>query len=568
MINDAVYNEIISIIEDTMIDLNLECAGSEMILYAIASLKDSMTSLILNEYALSNQDILKTIKEFSFLRKYDLYTSKFYEVIALATKLMEKYDYVYDEAYLLSILEVEDNVAKDILRHLRISEKIIYEELEHASELLENDSQLLVNITKLAKEHKLSLFIGREDVLDKIDRILSRKQKNNPMLIGEAGVGKSGLVEGLAQYYLQKDPKKVIYRLDLGFLIAGTRYRGDLEEKLMDAIKELKHPNKIVFIDEIHNIMAGNSNEASLDVANMLKPVLSRSEIKCIGATTTDEYYRYIAKDKALVRRFHNVFINEASDAECLEILKGIKNTYEEYYQCQYSIEVLKYIISASKYITYRHLPDKAIDLLDEAGLLAKRNGLEKVSQEIVRQLIFEELGLNIHKIIKNLDNIENEDLKKHIYAYVNLNSFKNIVNIETLNKEKVLQQLQEIFNFKEEIILEIDLEDYLEQHYLSNLTGSPKGYVGYEDGGLMSEHIIKHLFSIIVIKNYVIANKIVLDKIVRSIKNNYLIDSKNRKISLKNTIFIFVKSKEKENIGFINHYRMQSNLEIVNIIL
>lgn len=569
MINDTVYNEIIYIIEENMNDLNLECAGSEMILFAIVSLKESMSSLIFKELNITADEIKDIIKSFSFLRKDNLFTDKFYEVMNLASKLSERNEYAYDEAYLYSLLEVKNTVALDILNLLNVDIDVIYDELDHARELLEKDSKILVNLTRLAKEKKLSPFIGRFNLIDKLDRILSRKQKNNPMLIGEAGVGKSGLVEGLVEYYLTKYPKKTIYRLDLSFLIAGTRYRGDLEERLMDTINDLKDPNKIVFIDEIHNIVASNSNESSLDVANLLKPVLSRSEIKCIGATTADEYYRYIAKDKALVRRFQNIYVDEVDDEECKTILQGIKDGYSEFYNCTYSDEVIEYIIKVSKLMTSRRLPDKAIDLIDEAGLLTSRNYEETVKKETVLKLIFENIGLDIEKIRQNLNKKVNfEKLKPFVKRYISLQSEKNIINIETSSKDLVISDLKKIFNIKDEAILEIDLNDYIDNHYASSLIGAPSGYVGYESGGILTEHLIKHSFNIVIFKNMASANKMIVEIIKRALENNYIIDNKTRKISLKNSIFIFTNQQSRKKIGYFNEISKEKQFDFIDIIL
>lgn len=429
---------------------------------------------------------------------------------------------------------------------------MVLEELNNARELLEKDSHILVNLSRMAREGKLNPFIGRFNYIDKIDRILSKKQKNNPMLIGAAGVGKSGLVEGIAQYYQKKNPKQKIYRLDIGSIIAGTRYRGDLEERLLDAIESIKNDNAIVFIDEIHNILSPNYNEASLDIANILKPVLSRSEIKCIGATTTEEYYKYIYKDKALARRFQNVFIDEVSDEECFKILKGIKNNYTDYYNVEYSDEVLKYIISASKLITNRKLPDKAIDLLDESGLIAKRKKKDFVSKEIIINLIFENIGINRPKSIKNTKKLNDQRLKNIFLNYLNFKSGNVLTCIQCYDKSKILKIINFVFDIQDEKIKEIDLNDFIDSHFASNLIGAPSGYVGYDEGGQLTEHLIKHPFAVIVFKNYSEANQMIKGIIKNAINNGYIVDNKNRDINLKNVIFIFEEKKIHKKVGFI----------------
>lgn len=569
MLNNMVYNEIINIINQDLKELQIDCAGSEMLLLALVKLKDSMTSLIFKELNISIENITAYIKNSYYLRKDNIFTTKFEEIIANAKKLMIERDFVYDEAYLYSLLQINDSVARDILKGLGVNETMIYDELEHVQEFLDKDSKILINMTKLAKEKKLNPFIGRMHYIDKVDRILSRKQKNNPMLIGAAGVGKTGIVEGVVQHYLVHKPNLLIYRLDLSSIIAGTRYRGDLEERLLDAIEEIKEDNAIVFIDEIHNILASNTNEASLDIANILKPVLSRSEIKCIGATTTEEYYRYIDKDKALVRRFQNVFVEEVDDNECLEILEGIKNGYEEYYQVEYSRDLLQYIIEISKLMTTRRLPDKAIDILDESGLIAKRQGLEKVSKEIIENLVFENIGLNRHKISMNLQKELNYPiLRTYFEDYINLKRKNMIVSIQCSNHYPVLDDINQVFNYKKEMILEIDMKDFIDNHYASNLIGAPAGYVGYENGGILTEHLIKQPFSITVFKNYENANPLIKNIIERAINNGVITDNRGRNISLKNAIFLFLSSKLKPKLGFINHNKSEEKLNFIDVIL
>ena len=288
---------------------------------------------------------------------------------------------VFEEHILYALLTTPNTVALHIIDKMGVDVNDLIDDLNIIYNLGFKDelnNNYLINITKEAKLNRLNPFIGREQTIEKIIRILSKKQKNNPMLIGNAGVGKSALVEGVAMTLLKENPKYNIYRLDLGMIIAGTKYRGDLEERLLEVVDKIKNPNAIVFIDEIHNIVGSGSSEGTLDIANILKPILARSEIKCIGATTLDEYYRYIEKDKALARRFQNVFIDEASNEETYEIMKGIVHCYEEFHKVKYPDEILKYIIIASEFIANRRLPDKAIDILDESGLVCHLNNHKK----------------------------------------------------------------------------------------------------------------------------------------------------------------------------------------------
>lgn len=569
MLGDMVYNEIINIIESDLKDLHLHCAGSEMLLLALVKLKDSMTSLIFKEMNITVDDIKEIIKNYYFLRKDTFYTYKFDEIVTNAKRLMVEKDFAYDEAYLYSLLQVKDTVAKDIIKKMGVEENLIYEELEHAQEYLEKDSKILVNMSKLAKEKKLNPFIGRKHYIDKVDRILSRKQKNNPMLIGAAGVGKTGIVEGLVQHYLITKPHLVIYRLDLSIIIAGTRYRGDLEERLLDAIEEIKDAKAIVFIDEIHNIVAANSNEASLDIANILKPVLSRSEIKCIGATTTEEYYRYVDKDKALVRRFQNVFVEEVDDEECLEILRGIKGIYEDFYNLIYPDEILKYIIVTAKIMTNRRLPDKAIDLMDESGIISKRQGLKEVNKKIIDNLVFENIGLDRDLTLKNANKRLNyPSLRPFYLRYLNLESENLIASIQGGDLKLILDDIKKVFKVKNEMILEIDMNDFLDNHFASNLIGAPSGYVGYEHGGILTEHLIKYPFAVIIFKNFDTAHPLIKDIIKRGIKNGTITDNRGRILSLKNSLFIFDNCPKRGTLGFITKASKEKEDDFIDIYL
>ena len=256
------------------------------------------------------------------------------------------------------------NDAYRILKELDIDTK----ELEsNIMEYMEDDN-FLTNLSIIAKEKKLKPYIGRSYYINKVIRVLSKKEKNNCLLIGNAGVGKSALVEGVASKLIDMKSDIVIYRLDLGAIVAGTRYRGDLEERLVEVIRKVSNNNTVLFIDEIHSIINSGNSDNGLDIASILKPALARSEIKCIGATTSDEYHKYIEKDEAFCRRFQKIFIPEPSKEETLRILNGIKKKYEEYHNVHYSQEILKEIVRQSDLYPNKYFPDKAIDIVDEAS--------------------------------------------------------------------------------------------------------------------------------------------------------------------------------------------------------
>ncbi len=552
MIDDILYKDIIDLMEVNRSVVEYECIGTEVLLLALVSIEDSMTNLILKEMKVTKETIADKIKESFFIRPQTKYTQTLENVIKEAKLLESEQEYVYDEAYLFSLLNNKDNVALEILKSLQIEGKIILDELSNALDYLQQESNLLINMTRLVKEKKTNPFIGREDYIEKIDRILSKKQKNNCMLIGLAGVGKSGLVEGVAQTYLKNKPDVTIYQLDLGALIAGTRYRGDLEERLMDTLDELKEINCILFIDEIHNILAGSSSENTLDIANLLKPYLARSMIKCIGATTVEEYYKTIHKDKALARRFQNIYINEPKADECFRILKGIKKDYEAFHNVIYTDEILHFIIHASKYNLHNNFPDKAIDILDESGLLTARKKKTYVTQDIIKGLIFENLGISYNDVLKKTQKTKN-NIQNDIINYLNLVNDKYITSyeIETNDeKNQIIKDLVHIFNFTEDIILEIDLNDYPSDHHLASLLGTSPGYIGYDDGGILSNHVIKHNIIVVIFKNY-LAGNIVLDRIITKIKSTGKIkDFKGNELNFLNCFLFFMK-EDKKSIGF-----------------
>jgi ATP-dependent Clp protease ATP-binding subunit ClpA len=371
------------------------------------------------------------------------------------------------------------------------------------------------------------------------------------MLIGPAGVGKSGIVEGLAYYYFRKNKNYTIYQLEIGSLLAGTKYRGDLEEKLMDIMDTIKGENTILFIDEIHNIINNNTSENTIDIGNLLKPYLARSTIKCIGATTTEEYYKTIAKDKALARRFKNIIINEPNTKETINILNGIKNDFEDFYKIKYDNKIINKIVYSSNYFHSLNNPDKAIDIMDECGINTVKNKQNIVSEKILKKVIYNGLGINIKKSIHYIKNSSiNDSNKKQIIKYLNLKYDKYICSLTVSkdNKIKVINDFKKIFNLNNESILELDVNDYSSEHTLSSLLGTSPGYVGYEDGGIITKHILRNNISLIIFNNYVQnTNSLINKKIINKILNNgYLLDYQGNKVKFINTVILFQTNKEK----------------------
>lgn len=552
--------------------------GSECLLLALMKAKNSLCWDLLKDYGVTKKDVENEISKLIVLRKSygNNYTLKLVEIIknAKTIALLEKSKYVFSEHLLYAILTTPSSVALSILERLEVDIGVMIEELNniysfHASEEICNN--YLVNITKEAKSDRLNPFIGRADIIDKIIRILSKKQKNNPMLIGSAGVGKSALIEGVAMKMLKINPKINIYRLDLGMIIAGTKYRGDLEERLIEVIDRIKNPYSIIFIDEIHNIVGSGSSEGTLDIANILKPILARSEIKCIGATTLEEYYRYIEKDKALSRRFQNVFVDEASPEEAYDIIRGIAHKYEDFHKIKYPDHILKYIVSSSGFLANRKLPDKAIDIMDEAGLVCRLAGRRNVTKADVDKIVFENLGIKYDKVYKKIKTVPNfKNLAKYYYQYfINLGIRKTILNLQTSeeNLELLIEDFKHIFNIKDEVILKLDLARFHESFHSSSLIGAPAGYVGYEAGGILTEHVLKFPISVIVIKNYYFGSRNIINQIESILSEGSVVDSKGRTINFRNSIFIFLESDNKPAIGYLGDEEKSDNKKVNSLI-
>ena len=537
--------------------------GSEHLLIAMFKTPDSICHFLLSELKISLEDIRKVLEKMVVIHKVEhpniTFTSKFQEIILNAKDLAMKCksDYVYDEHMFYSLLELKDSVAYEILEMLNIDIPEMMDDIEEIFNFFDNDydnkEQPFPFLKKIKKEGQPHPYIKRKDYIEQIIYILKKKQKNNPLLIGNAGVGKTAIVEGLASF-LKDD---AIYELELGSIVAGTKYRGELEEKLIKAMDFIKDENAILFIDEIHNIVGAGSNDGSLDIANILKPYLSSSKIKTIGATTLEEYYRYINKDKALTRRFQNIFIDEPTKAETLKILRKIKKYYEEYHNVKYSDELLQEIIRKSDiYIPNRVFPDKAIDVMDEVGAISNYHKIKNI-EKVVDKVIHNMNGIT-PKTVKQIINEELNypDLVEYYIRFIEKEEkIKNIVVAEVeknFNIEPLLDDIINVFGVKKEIYLEIDLEGYSDYTSLNNLVGSSKGYVGYEHGGILLEHIYKYPLSIIYFKNISCAHYSIISYIDKIIQNSFVIDNKNRKISLSNTIFVLEENNRiHAKIGF-----------------
>lgn len=552
--------------------LGKKLVGTEHLLLAMYQVEESICHFLLEEKDITYEKLLEVVNGLVILRKNeskeDTYSKKFQEVILYAQRLSEdlESEYVYDEHIFYVMLKEYDTVAYVVLEKLGLDIEELKRDIEEIfsfDEAKEKENIPYPFLINLSTSQKIHPFVLRNNYIEKIKYILSKKQKNNPLLIGNAGVGKTAIVEGLSE--ILKDVS--IYQLDLGSIVAGTKYRGELEEKLTKAMEYIKRKKAILFIDEIHNIVGAGSNDGSLDIANILKPYLSRSDIKLIGATTLDEYYRHIDKDKALSRRFQNVFIDEPTEKETYVILKEIKASYEEYHNVKYSDQILQEIIEKSKlYLVRRSFPDKAIDVMDEIGTRKKSSNksFSKLIDETIEDLTgIKNLTLErLKKVELNYPSLKPKYLQfiKKKEFEVNTNNLAFAMVNSDFNVEYLIEDLYKLFAFKKEMYLEIDLENYIDYASINNLIGSTKGYIGYEQGGILSEHILKYPLSLVYFKNIKSAHPSIIQFVKSLLKKNHFLDNKGRTIYLTNTIFLLDTDKIKnKEIGFINENKKSS---------
>ncbi|MCC5936287.1 MAG: ATP-dependent Clp protease ATP-binding subunit [Lunatimonas sp.] len=493
------------------------------------------------------------------------------------------------------------------------------------------------DLTRMAEEDKLDPIIGREKEIERVAQILSRRKKNNPILIGEPGVGKTAIAEGLALRIIQKKVSRVLFNkrvvtLDLASLVAGTKYRGQFEERMKAVMNELeKSPNVILFIDELHTIVGAGGASGSLDASNMFKPALARGEIQCIGATTLDEYRQYIEKDGALARRFQMVMVDATSPEETVQILQNIKDKYEDHHNVIYTPEAIQACVNLSdRYISDRFLPDKAIDILDEAGarvhinnihvpenILSLEEEVEKIKVEknrVVKSQKYEEaaqLRDREKKLLEQLENAkakweEESKTKRYVVEEDNVaeviammtgipakriaqNEGVKLLNMGTELKNKVVGQENAIIKLtkaiqrtrvglkdpkkpigsfiflgptgvgktelakmlatylfaKDDALIRIDMSEYMEKFSVSRLVGAPPGYVGYEEGGQLTEKVRRKPYSVVLLDEIEKAHPDVFNILLQVLDDGILTDGLGRRVDFRNTIIIMT-----SNIG------------------
>ena len=631
--------------------------GTEHILLGLIDEKDGIAAKVFGALKIDFEDIRSAIKDVvtegsSESYEHIPFTPRAKKVLELSLReaLQMGHNYIGTEHILLGLLREGEGVAARVLNSLGITLDNVKEKVK---ELLNKQSyysqpekalpgrsqrkslKMLLqygrDLTSLAKGGKLDPLIGRRNEIDRIIQILSRRTKNNPILIGESGVGKTAIVEGMAQFICSgKIPSnltgKKIFTLDLGALVAGSRYRGDFEERLKKVLGEIKDDGDIIlFIDEVHTLVGAGAAEGAIDAASILKPMLARGEIQAIGATTVSEYRKYVEKDKALERRFQPIFINEPSVYETIEILKGLKDRYETFHSLNITEDA---IVSAAKlshrYISDRFLPDKAIDLVDEAASRVrvrnlttppdlkeieaniekitgeKKKAIESQDFEKAAQLRDKEKRLVKEKRDIEETNIRNKKTNKGIVSEIEITEVlsnwtgvpvykltssesskllgmedelhKRVVGqdeaVRTVSKAirrsrsglkdpkrpigsfmflgpsgvgktELAKTMAEFLFDKEEALIQIDMSEYMEKHSVSKLVGSPPGYVGYDEGGQLTELVRRKPYSVILLDEIEKAHPDVFNILLQIFEDGHLTDSQGKRVDFKNTVIV-----------------------------
>ena len=637
--------------------------GTEHLLLGLVGVKDSVASKAIEAQGITEDAITEKIDELVGLNNgggyYPQdYTPRSKRVIDMSVQEAIKMGtgYVGTEHILLALIQENDSIAVRILASLGVNGQKLYEDImsmvgedSTGSTGANGDSKsgtptldkYSCDFTKMASESKFDPIIGRDKEIERVIQILSRRTKNNPCLVGDPGVGKSAIIEGLAQQIYEGNvpstlKDKRIVSLDLSSMIAGSKYRGEFEERIKKVIDEVKAAgNVVLFIDEIHTIIGAGGAEGAIDASNILKPSLARGELQLIGATTIEEYRKYIEKDAALERRFQQVMVNEPNEEEAILMLKGLRDKYEAHHNVKITDEAIEAAVKmSSRYITDRFLPDKAIDLMDEAAskvrlqtytapsnvkeLEDKITALEKEKEEAIKTEEFEkaakvkkeqtELKKKLDDAKKEWDT-ENTKTKQVVtedeiaavvssWTGVPVQSLKQeeserLINLEKILHERVIGQdeavsavakairrgrvglkdpkrpigsflflgptgvgktelskaLAEALFGDENAMVRIDMSEYMEKHTVSKMIGSPPGYVGYEEGGQLTEKIRRKPYSVVLFDEIEKASPDVFNVMLQILDDGHITDGQGRKVDFKNTVIIMTSNAGAKSI-------------------
>ncbi len=666
----------IELADSLAIELGHNYIGTEHILYGLVKEGSGVASKVLQNQGIEPDmvidEIVNLVGNDSPITETLGFTPRTKRVIENAFIEARKlgYNYIGTEHILIGILREADSIATRILLELNVNIPKLYGEIvrviNEGEDFTSNEggnnnrgkgsynqtptlNQFGEDLTKKAEEGKLDPIIGRKTEIERVIQILSRRTKNNPCLIGEPGVGKTAAVEGLAEKIVSGDvPEtlkgKRVVTMDISGMVAGSKYRGDFEERIKKALEEAKKAGDVIlFIDEIHTIVGAGAAEGAIDAANILKPLLARGEIRLIGATTLNEYRKYIEKDAALERRFSPVTINEPSEKDTIKILKGLRDKFEAHHGVEITDEAIEAAVKMSiRYINDRYLPDKAIDLIDEAASRAKLktftepDSLKKLQEEIEKVENEKEEAVRIQKFEKaaslrdkqkelkekyekeqkkwqnkndkTITNITEENVAEVISSWTGIPAKKitedenvRLKNLEKTLHERVIGQdeaveavakairrgrvglkdpkrpigsflflgptgvgktelskaLAESLFGDENAMIRIDMSEYMEPHSVSKLIGSPPGYVGFDEGGQLTEKIRRKPYSVILFDEIEKAHPDVMNMLLQILEDGRLTDSQGRTVNFKNTVIIMTSNigarliTDKKTLGF-----------------
>lgn len=575
---DEQAQKAIVVAESIAFDLGHNNVGSEHLLLSLLKISDCKLRDLVKEYGVNEKNIYEDIKRLFGTNDdqpfYMEYSDAVKNILETAVEITNKQNKskVTLNILTISLLKNAECVAHELLKKYHVDFDDIIYQLNENSELETKLDQIpsLVNLNKKVKQSE-HLIIGRKKELEKLCMILSKKEKNNALIIGEAGVGKSALVEKLAYLINQNKvndglKKKIIYELSLSSIVAGTKYRGEFEEKLRKIIDKVKDmDNVIIFIDEIHNIIGAGGAEGAIDAANILKPYLARKDLTIIGATTTEEYYQHFEKDQAMNRRFSVITLKENTKEETLEILQKTKLFYERFHQIEVNDEVLTYLVeNVDRYIKNRTFPDKAIDIFDLACVKARFKQQHIITKKIVKEVIEEYTSIKIN------DNYDFENIKAKLNQKIlgQSKAIEQIVNQLKLSKDslqpKVMMFLgnsgvgksetaKELARLLSRKLIRLDMSEYRDSSSVQKIIGAAPGYVGYDKPSLLLGQLQTYPKSVLLLDEVDKASPDVLSLFLQVFDEGYLEDSHKRKVYFNNTIIIMTSNKGvvKNQLGF-----------------
>ena len=676
---------VLSFAQEAALELGHDYVGTEHVLIGLIKVKNGVAAKALNELGLSAETIIEDVEEHigrGNKKASSVYmTPRVKHVLELAVEVANhmNHNYVGTEHILLGLLSDGGGVAVGILRNHNIRANDIVDTIRtilgssdsasHSAEDRKDNSSLgeladfSTDLNESAKQGKIDPVIGRDKEIARVIQILSRRTKNNPVLIGEPGVGKTAIAEGLAQRIVNGNVPEIlrnkrIISLSISSMLAGAKYRGEFEERLKKAIDEVqKHDDMIIFIDEIHTLVGAGATEGAMDAANILKPALARGEFQVVGATTLDEYKKHIEKDAALERRFQPVLVGEPSEEDALEILKGLRDRYEAFHKAKITDEALEAAVSlSSRYITDRFLPDKAIDVVDEAASkvrmkvfsaapdvkaletqladvkkekeaavtaqefekaaemrdeekriekeindkkkAAKENSDAKlvVTDEDIASVVAQWTGIPVSKIAQeeseSLLHLE-EELHKRVIgqdeavvavskavrrARAGLKDPKRPIGSflflgpTGVGKTELARALAVALFGDETAMIRLDMSEYMEKHTVSRLVGAPPGYVGYEEGGQLTDAVRRKPYSVILLDEVEKAHADFFNILLQVLDDGRLTDSQGRTVDFRNTVIIMTSNlgakalrKDSPELGFLAAKKADSNTEDTN---